>query len=99
MIKIPYNYKLIERNEKIHGMNDGTHCIICNKPVNVDKHKYWVRLVNGGCYIGTPEEGQAEPAADLGYYPIGRDCLNRHPEIEQYVDKRVHGVSVKLWPV
>lgn len=94
MIEIPYNDKLIERNEKIYGCNDGTHCIICNKPVNTDKHPFWVRIVDNG-YIGTADEGEAEPAADLGYYPIGRDCLKHHPELEQYVDRRKHGVSIR----
>lgn len=85
MIRIPYNNKLIERNEKVYGCNDGSHCIICNKPVNVDKHKLWVRIVNGGTFIGTAQEGEAQPAADLGYYPIGKDCLKRHPQLVEYV--------------
>ena len=100
MIEIPFNDKLIERNEKLYGCNDCSHCIICNKPVDTDaKRTLWVRIVHGGCYIGTEAEGEAEPAADLGYYPIGPDCARRHPELAQYIDRREWGVSVGLYGV
>lgn len=92
MIKIPYNQKLIDRNEKAYGMNDGTHCIICNKPVNMKKNRLWVRIVNGGTHIGTSEEAENAPAADLGYYPIGADCLKRNSALVEYV--HVHATEV-----
>jgi hypothetical protein len=28
-----------------------------------------------------------DPGADLGCYPIGADCLRRHPELRPYVQQ------------
>lgn len=85
MIAIPYNTKLIEKNEKQYGMNDGSHCIICNKPVDmVGKNTAFVRII-AATAIGTPTEAEADPDADMGLYPIGPDCLRRHPELKPYV--------------
>lgn len=89
MEAIPYNYKLIEMNEKRFGSNDGSHCIICSKPVNVEKHKLWVRIVEGGNYIGTDAEAKANPAGDVGCYPIGKDCLKHHPQLLPYVNEAI----------
>lgn len=87
MIAIPYNQKLIDKNEKRYGSNDGSACIICSAKIkNLDNHKLWVRIVNGGGYIGTVNDAEQRPSADLGYYPIGADCLKNHPELKQYVN-------------
>lgn len=100
MIEIPYYTKLYAMNEKKYGANDGSHCVVCNKPVDTDKKTtYWVRIVGGGGWIGTHEEADANPEFDLGCYPVGSDCLKRHPEIQPYADKRVWGVSVRIYPV
>lgn len=99
MIEIPYNNKRIEQNEERYGCNDGTHCIICNAPVNPDQRvTYFVRVI-ASTDIGTPEEAKKDPSADMGWYPIGNDCLRRHPELRPYADKLVWGISVKVWPV
>lgn len=87
MIAIPYNQKLIDKNEKHVGSNVGDACIICSAKIkNLDNHKLWVRIVNGGGYIGTVTEAEAEPSADLGYYPIGADCLKNNPALAEYVN-------------
>ena len=87
MIAIPYNQKLIKKNEKRFGQNDGGACIICSAKIkDLAEHKLWVRLVNGGGYIGTTEEAESNPDADLGYYPIGTDCLKSNPEIAKYAN-------------
>jgi len=60
-------------------------CAVCDTPV--PSPKFIVRIVNGGSHIGTDAEGDANPAADLGYHPIGLDCLRRHPEIKPFAVK------------
>ena len=57
-------------------------CAVCGKAVRNPKH--WLRLVNGGSDVGTAAEGDANPSADLGYYPVGANCLRQHPELKPY---------------
>jgi len=59
-------------------------CAVCGRPIKDGAWAYAVRIVNGGNAIGTDAEGDAEPAADLGLYPLGRDCLRAHPELRPY---------------
>ena len=85
MIDIPYNQKLIDRNEAKFGQNDGNACIICSAQIkNLDNHKLWVRVL-WGTKIGTEQEAKSHPDADMGYYPIGKDCLANNPQVAEYV--------------
>ena len=85
MISIPYNQKLIDRNEKRFGVNDGSQCIICSAKIKkLDNHRLWVRIISGS-HIGTSDEAQHNQDADMGYYPIGADCLRNNPQIIPYV--------------
>jgi hypothetical protein len=44
-----------------------------------------VRLHGGGLLIVTEEEAATMAEnEDLGGYPIGADCLRRHPEVKPY---------------
>ena len=81
MIHIPKS-KSLDANEARYGQNDGSACIICSKPITTPS--LWVRIF-AGCYICTAEEAEANPSADTGYYPLGKDCLRQHPEIKEYV--------------
>lgn len=80
MIQIPYHPNFSTNRDRCK--DDELPCVVCGKGVKTPKN--WVRIVNGGTWIGTAAEGDAEPAADLGYYPVGSDCLRKHPEIKEY---------------
>lgn len=60
-------------------------CIICGKAVT-SKHPKYLRVVEGGSYAVLPEfqgDYDGDPG-DLGFYPIGSECLRNHPELRPY---------------
>lgn len=84
MIQIPDNPRYTANSERCTG--DQMPCVVCGKPITV--WRWAVRLVDGGTMIGTDEDAVADPEGDLGYYPIGSDCLKKHPEIKPYAVKQ-----------
>jgi hypothetical protein len=90
MIKIPVNDNYSEIEEAHPCKGDEYPCIICGKPVKSPKYLVWVHM--GGSHAVTEEEGiqlnqQGHEGADLGYYPIGANCLNKHTSLKPYVSK------------
>ena len=81
MITIPKS-KSFDANERKYGQNDGSACIVCSKPVAAPTT--WVRIY-AGSYICTAAEAEANPDADTGYYPVGPECLHKHPQMKEYV--------------
>lgn len=70
--------------------SDYTPCVICGKAVNTDRPgTAWVRVHNGGYSIVTDAEAialnnEGRSSADMYYFPVGPDCLKRHPELKPY---------------
>lgn len=64
-------------------------CVICGREVKSGPRTRLVRLHYGGQMVVLPDEfEQAErdcPGGDLGAYPIGPDCLKKHPDMKPYV--------------
>lgn len=60
-------------------------CICCGKPVK--NAKYWVATWDGYYAVTQDEVGELDPAGDSGGFPIGADCLRKHPELKPYVVK------------
>lgn len=85
MIPIPFHPRFSENLEKVK--HDQLPCVVCGKSIKTPRR--WVRVVNGGCWIGTPADAIDNPAADMGYFPIGSDCLRNYPEIKQYTQDNV----------
>lgn len=51
----------------------------------VTKPQWTVHLHNGGESLVTEEEAaKLDAAGDMGCYPIGADCLRKHPEVKPY---------------
>jgi hypothetical protein len=74
-----------ERNDKRYGGGpaDSYPCLLCGAPVRSGKGGYAFWLHDGGSIVVIPEEGERRNAAgegnaDLGTYPIGRDCYAKH---------------------
>jgi len=70
--------------------DDETPCAVCDKPINITKHKLFVWVHEGGASIVTEAEGKklnetGHRGSDLGLHPVGRDCIRRYPELEPYV--------------
>lgn len=70
-----------------HGYSTGYPCVVCGRAVNNPKH--FVRLFWG--YTAVTRAEAAEIIAkeghgsDLGGYPVGANCLKKHPELLPYV--------------
>jgi hypothetical protein len=65
-------------------------CIICGRAVRNKKYTVWEHC--GGWTVVTRAEGERLNASgregeDLGNYPIGADCLRKHPELKPYVNE------------
>jgi hypothetical protein len=61
-------------------------CVICGK--DIKDAKYWLHLFWG--LTAVTEEEAAEinrkegDGGDMYFFPIGTDCLKRHPELKPY---------------
>lgn len=74
-------------NERRHCRGDLYPCLICGRPIA--KPKYSLHLWYGSMAV-TEEEAAALVAkegdgGDTGFYPVGSDCLKKHPELRPYV--------------
>jgi hypothetical protein len=80
--------------ERVNG--EKTPCAICGRAVNTDSSRTaWIHVHNGGASIVTEAEAKAlndagREAADMCFYPVGSDCLKRHPELGPYVTRPTH---------
>lgn len=73
--------------KRVRG-GDGLPCVICG--LTVTKPKFECHLVLGGDHALHPEDEAAFAAdteqqrGDMGYYPVGTDCLRRFPEMRPF---------------
>lgn len=81
MIEIPRHESFSKNTEKIKG--DAMPCVVCGKPCPTSP--FSVHVHGGGSDLVTEEEAKSlNDAGDLGWYPIGRNCLKQHPELKEY---------------
>lgn len=88
MLKFETGPNYHKNTEKLKGTEQP--CLLCGKPC--PNPKYMVHLHCGGDTAVTEEEAEALNAngnegSDLGMYPIGNDCLKKHPEFNPYIQK------------
>jgi len=83
MLKVP-NSPDYDKN-RYYGIPDSP-CVVCGRPC--PNPRFMLHYWDGG-YAVTEQEAQAldrdDPGGDLGMYPIGSDCLRKHPELKPYV--------------
>lgn len=81
----------VDRNPDCHeqehrtrrAVGDGAYdpCWICGRVVRNPKH--WLHIHEGGAVAVTEAVAATlDPNADMGCYPIGTDCLKKHPELK-----------------
>ena len=72
-------------HKNLEKAGDLPTCVICGRGIKSENPKM-VHLHDGGAAIVTEAEAATmDPAADLCFYPIGPECLRKHPEIKNYV--------------
>src|SRR5690242_14568660 len=89
-IAIPYKDDFTDQMERTRAHGDYP-CIVCGRKVR--DPRYMVHVHGGGLTIATEQEAEElnkdeEGAADMGMYPIGADCLRKHPELKPYVQEQ-----------
>jgi len=64
-------------------------CVICGKPVNMDRNPSMIHVCNGGAWamLDAEDHGELGLAGCLGFYPIGKDCLRNHPQLKPFAKK------------
>jgi len=90
------------RNDNYTQMMEATNhkggdpCIICGRACPDPKHRvrfFW------GSHVVTHEEAaeiieeDGDDRGDLNYYPIGSDCLRKHPEYKPYVEDAAKAIQ------
>jgi hypothetical protein len=79
-----------KQEERIVDYHD-TPCIICGRgvkdPWKYTVHIYWGTTLVTAEEIATLPDDVLPQNADLGCWPIGADCLKKHPEIVPYLIK------------
>lgn len=86
MIKIPYSPNYEKNAQRRNDDKDALPCAVCGKQVS--KPRWWVHVHMGGSHIVTDEEAAGlDPAADMYFFPLGSDCLRKHPELKAYAHK------------
>lgn len=67
------------------GWGEHWPCAVCGRPLQ--HPRAWVHLVDGGTQVCDPEAEYHDPAADVGWHPVGPECLRNFPELKPYVLK------------
>jgi hypothetical protein len=66
-------------------------CVVCG--VHVRSPKWELHMISGGGVALHPADealfaaDEAASGGDMGFYPIGADCLRQHPELRPFVLK------------
>lgn len=62
-------------------------CVVCGLPVA--RPRFYVHMIEGGGVALHPdfEATWVADGGDMGLYPVGPECLRRHPELKPYLHK------------
>jgi hypothetical protein len=86
MIQIPFSPR---RDQNLHRHGHKEHCFVCGKELKAGQRKQYLHVFYGSHAV-TEEEAVAlnDPAGDCYFFPIGTECLRRHPELKAYAQRR-----------
>lgn len=91
MIELPQSPNRDKNQERYGGgALDETECAVCAKPIKNDKITAEIHVHGGWGAVVTEDEaaamrGTAAEGGDMGMWPVGSDCLRKHPELKPYV--------------
>lgn len=77
-----------DKNYWIPGDEWLTPCYICGRIIDQRKPHTLVHFGFGGWHAVTEEENATNEAGDLGFWPVGSECLRQQPELRPYAVKR-----------
>ena len=86
MISVDYLFSGTYRGVHVVGTSP---CVVCGRPIVEGREAGRLYVHAGGTAVVTEEEYDimetVESGAGLGGWPIGRDCLRKHPELRPYL--------------
>jgi hypothetical protein len=63
----------------------GDHpCLVCGKSVQPVANTWWLRLDYAGAPNVIDHDAPDGAEAEMGCWPVGNDCLKRHPKLKPY---------------
>jgi hypothetical protein len=86
MIEIHCNPNHNDNAEKIKDPSNETECLVCGKGIKWP----WINSIH--VYLGyyaVTEDEEIDESGDTGMFPIGSDCLKKHPELLPYIIKEI----------
>jgi len=81
MIEIPFNPDFSEQMDRTNSHGDHP-CIVCGRKCRNPRYQVYVN--SGFSHILNTEE-IAQDEGEMGWFPVGPDCLKKHPELRSYV--------------
>lgn len=84
MIEIPRAANYWKNEERCNYDNP---CVVCGKTVKIEGAS--IHTWEGFYAVTEDEVPHLNPAGESGFYPIGRDCLRKHPELKMYVQSSI----------
>lgn len=87
MIDIPFNPDFNEQFDRSSKNGEFLPCVVCGR---MCKNPRYLTHVHGGfSVLVTEDEAKTmNEGADMGMFPIGSDCLKKHPELRPYVQEQ-----------
>lgn len=74
----PFSHKDFKKNQS--RIKPGQlECAVCGRGIPLEKGKM-IRIGGGGSTFVPPN--QDDGPADMGFYPIGPECLRKNPELK-----------------
>lgn len=96
MIEIPISPNFSSNREKLQR-DDLEPCICCGKPVKNVKH--FLRVFWGSHAVTYQEANEIiqnqGSGGDMCYYPVGRSCLKKHPELLSYAKNAQEAIKIE----
>jgi uncharacterized cupin superfamily protein len=85
-------HNLIAQHEASRNQNEGKTadgmmpCVICGKLTKItDKTNHLHVHAGGALIVNEDEAASMDSGGDMYFFPVGNDCLRRHPELKPYV--------------
>lgn len=81
--------------ERYQETNSFLACIACGRNTSKQGESQGVWIVGGGDGIAHPEQPEINDGGDMGWFPVGTECIKKVPaeyRIENPYENKVRGV-------
>lgn len=82
-------------SDKYHDAKTFLACIACGRNTSKQGESKGVWIVGGGAWIGHPEQPEINDGGDMGWFPVGTECIKKVPaeyRVENPYEDKVKGI-------